>query len=166
MPGLYPALQNPVFYNLNSPVLTFFIFLLLMINRRLYWGFAIRIDRQLPTLVTKKLKLQQVFQNLLSNAIKYIDKPQGYIHIGYEEEGDFYKFYVRDNGPGIASEDSRKIFGLFATTDNRSATGESSTGIGLNIMKVNVEEQGGKVTFESVKDVGSTFYFQWLKKGS
>lgn len=123
---------------------------------------SIKIDEQLPTIKTKKFKLQQVFQNLMSNAIKYLDKPQGEISIGCMEDGGYYKFYVRDNGPGIESKDQERIFRLFETTSNKSKS-ESSTGVGLNIMKMLVEEQGGKITVESVKGKGSTFYFQWAK---
>jgi len=120
------------------------------------------IDRPLPVMHTQKFKLQQVFQNLMSNAIKYNDKPEGEIHIGFSDEGDFYRFYVRDNGPGIGERDKDRIFSLFETTDNKSSR-ESSTGVGLNILKVLVEEQGGTISVESVKGVGSTFYFDWRK---
>lgn len=122
----------------------------------------IAIDGQLPTFPTKKFKLQQVFQNLMSNAIKYIDKPEGHINIGVMDNGEFYKFYVRDNGPGIAENDTQRIFKLFETTKNSSSR-DTSTGIGLNIMKMLVEEQGGKITVESVLGQGSSFYFQWSK---
>ena len=123
---------------------------------------SISIDGQLPKIRTGKLKLQQVFQNLISNAIKYNDKVRGVISIGYADDGAFYKFYVKDNGPGIAKEDKDRIFNLFETTTNV-ASSESSTGVGLNIMKMLVEEQGGKISVESTGGEGSIFYFQWAK---
>lgn len=122
----------------------------------------IAIEGQLPTLTTKKLKLQQVFQNLISNAIKYSNKKEGVIKIGCIDDGDFYKFYVQDNGPGIAKQDQERVFNLFETTTNTSSR-DSSSGIGLNIIKVLIEEQGGKVTVNSELEKGSTFYFQWRK---
>jgi two-component system sensor histidine kinase/response regulator len=124
----------------------------------------ISIDGILPHIKTKKLKLQQVFQNLISNAIKYNDKENGEITIGYEDDGGFYKFYVRDNGPGIASQDKQRIFNLFETTEHKSNNeNDNSTGVGLNILKMLVEEQGGKITVDSVPGEGSRFYFQWQK---
>lgn len=123
---------------------------------------SISIDGQLPEFRTKKFKLQQVFQNLMSNAIKYNDKSEGKIVVGCEDDGEFYKFYVKDNGPGIAKDDRLRIFNLFETSSSTSS-GESSTGVGLNIMKVLVEEQGGKITVDSVPGAGSIFYFQWSK---
>lgn len=123
----------------------------------------ISIDGQLPVINTKKLKLHQVFQNLLSNAIKYNDKPEGQISVGYKEDKEgFYTFYVKDNGPGIKEKDNELIFHLFQTTENRSA-GDSSTGVGLNLLKVLVEEQGGDIWVESKPGAGSTFYFHWHK---
>jgi len=125
---------------------------------------SIHIDVPLPLVKTKKLKLQQIFQNLLSNAIKYNDKETGIIGVGYEDDGDFYKFYVRDNGPGIAKHDRERIFQLFEKTKNISGNlNDDSTGVGLNILKMLVEEQGGRITVSSVPGEGSCFYFQWRK---
>lgn len=124
----------------------------------------ITIDGTLPVIVTKRAKLRQVFQNLLSNAIKYIDKPEGYINIGFDGfVGDFCRFYVKDNGPGIASADQERIFRLFETSENKSQTDDSSSGIGLNVLKVLVEEQGGKISVDSQLGEGSCFYFLWHK---
>jgi len=117
---------------------------------------------QLPVINTRKLKLQQVFQNLLSNAIKYNNKENGLIEVGVTTKKDCYEFFVKDNGPGIAEEDQRSIFKLFHVTDNISNR-ESSTGIGLNILKMIIEEQGGKIWVESVPGEGSTFFFEWHK---
>lgn len=122
----------------------------------------IQLLNKLPVLVTKKVKLEQVFQNLLSNAIKYNDKPQGLIQIGYTEKNNLHEFFVKDNGPGIAEEDKNRIFKLFETTSNQSQR-DSSTGIGLNLLKIIVEEQGGKIWVESKEGEGSVFYFQWMK---
>ncbi|MBW0177587.1 response regulator [Sediminibacterium sp.] len=122
----------------------------------------IQLLNQFPVVMTKKVKLEQVFQNLLSNAIKYNDKPQGLIQIGYTEKDILYEFFVKDNGPGIAEEDKNRIFKLFETTSNISQR-DNSTGIGLNLLKIIVEEQGGKIWVESTQGEGSVFYFQWMK---
>lgn len=122
---------------------------------------TVKIAADLPVIKTRKLKLQQVFQNLVSNAIKYTDKPEGIIEVGVIYKPDFYVFFVRDNGPGIPKEDHKNIFKLFQTS-NHSGNNEN-TGVGLNILKVIVEEQGGKVWVESEPGHGSTFYFEWRK---
>lgn len=124
----------------------------------------IRVDvvDEMPVFQTRKLKLQQVFQNLIGNAIKYNDKERGLIEVGGCDKGEFWEFFVRDNGPGIAEGDKENIFKLFHTTTNKSHS-DSSTGIGLNILKMLVEEQGGKIWVESQVGEGSTFFFEWCK---
>ncbi len=121
-----------------------------------------KITTPLPILWTKKLKLQQVFQNLISNAVKYNHKPDATIELGCQEKGDLYEFYVQDNGPGIPFQDHENIFKFFRTSINM-ATSESSTGVGLSILKLLVEEQGGKIWVDSDPSLGSVFYFEWKK---
>ncbi len=123
---------------------------------------SLEIVTDMPVLFTRKLKLMQVFQNLIGNAIKYNDKEKGLIEIGCTPRDNYYEFYVRDNGPGIAKKDEQKIFYLFEVTENK-AKKESSTGIGLNIMKMLVEEQGGRFWVETEEGNGSCFYFEWRK---
>jgi signal transduction histidine kinase len=124
---------------------------------------SIDVVTDMPVIITTRLKLQQVFQNLLSNAIKYNNKERGIIQVGCQEIDGFYEFFVKDNGPGITKEERKKIFQLFHVAGNASATQDSSTGVGLNILKMLIEEQGGKIWVESQPGEGSAFYFQWRK---
>jgi two-component system sensor histidine kinase/response regulator len=122
----------------------------------------IEISGKLPTFNARKLKLQQVFQNLIGNAIKYNDKKEGRIEVGSTETEHAYLFYVRDNGPGIESHNQSEIFGLFKK-GSQATSRESSTGVGLNLLKMLVEEQGGNIWVESFPGEGSTFHFEWMK---
>ena len=124
---------------------------------------TVKIQESMPTLKTRKIKLQQVFQNLISNAVKYNDKAVGHIEVGVVDKGNDYEFFVRDNGPGVSKADQESIFKLFYTADNTPAIAESSTGVGLNILKMLVEEQGGKIRIESELGQGATFFFTWSK---
>ncbi len=123
----------------------------------------IQINEAMPTLRARRLKLQQVFQNLISNAVKYNDKTSGLIEIGCEDKGDLVEFYVKDNGPGVSDDDQAVIFNLFRRGKAKSTRQESSTGVGLNILKMLVEEQGGTLRIDSRQGQGSTFYFEWRK---
>jgi len=117
----------------------------------------VEIDTDLPTIISEKTRITQVFQNLMSNAIKYMDKPEGTINIGCEEDGASYKFYVRDNGPGIAEKYFERIFKIFQTLHAKDQY--ESTGVGLTLIKRIVEMYGGKVWLESEVGNGCTFYF-------
>ncbi|MEW6088825.1 MAG: sensor histidine kinase [bacterium] len=119
------------------------------------------VKSRLKKIYADKIKIIQVFNNLIGNAIKYIDTDKApYIEIGGEMDGDFYKFYIKDNGIGISKANQSKIFKLFYRVEG---TGISGTGVGLNIVKKIVERHQGKIWVESELGKGSTFYFTLYK---
>jgi PAS domain S-box-containing protein len=120
-------------------------------------GIVVRIEPGLPTLAGERTRLTQVFENLISNAVKYMGKPEGEISIGCEDDVTHWKFHVRDTGSGIEERYYEKIFQIFQTLAARDD--RESTGIGLAIVKKNVELSGGRVWVNSTMGVGSTFYF-------
>lgn len=117
----------------------------------------ITVAPNLPVMACGKTRLAQVFQNLISNAVKYMDKPEGQIHVGCTAEGEFWRFSVADNGPGIEEQHFETIFKLFQTLVPRDQ--RESTGIGLTITKKIVEQYGGRIWLESEVGKGSTFFF-------
>jgi light-regulated signal transduction histidine kinase (bacteriophytochrome) len=117
----------------------------------------ITIENELPVLMSRKTHIRQVFYNLLSNAVKHMDKEKGQIKVGCTEEGDFWKFSITDNGPGIDEKYFKKIFKIFQTLSPPDET--NSTGIGLSIAKKIVKMNGGKIWVESNPSQGSTFFF-------
>jgi signal transduction histidine kinase len=65
---------------------------------------------------------------------------------------------VRDEGPGLSQEDMSRLFGRFQRLSARPTGGESSTGLGLSIVKRIVELHGGTVGAQSAGlGHGSTF---------
>ncbi len=119
-------------------------------------GIRVEIASYLPTVFCERTRLVQVFENLVSNAVKYMGKPEGVIAIGCEEEPTAWKFFVRDSGPGIDERYFEKIFQIFQTLTARDE--QESTGIGLAVVKKNVEISGGQVWVESKLGEGSTFF--------
>jgi signal transduction histidine kinase/HAMP domain-containing protein len=117
----------------------------------------VTIKNELPTVVVEKTRVGQVFRNLIDNAIKYLDKPEGCIEVGCTDDGDFWRFSVADNGPGIDKKYFQKIFQMFQTLTPRDE--RESTGIGLAIVKKIIELFGGGVWVESVVGEGTTFLF-------
>jgi signal transduction histidine kinase len=116
---------------------------------------------KMPVFVTYESLLTQIFLNLINNAIKFNDKAEGHIHIGYEAQDGYYKFYVADDGPGIDASYHEKIFEIFQTLQSRDTI--ETTGIGLALVKKNVESQGGTVWVNSMLGKGSVFFFTWPK---
>ena len=121
--------------------------------------FTVTVEAGMPTLLTQRLPLLQVFSNLLSNAIKHHHRPDGKVSISATQQGKFYEFVVTDDGPGIAPQYHEKVFGIFQTLEARDKV--ENTGVGLAIVKKIVESQGGLIYLESELGQGATFRFTW-----
>jgi signal transduction histidine kinase len=65
---------------------------------------------------------------------------------------------VEDSGPGIPADELDKLFQPFQRTSVKPSGGESSTGLGLVIVKRIVEGHGGRIWVESEPGTGSVFY--------
>ncbi|MEG4275456.1 MULTISPECIES: PAS domain S-box protein [unclassified Microcoleus] len=124
--------------------------------------FEVKVAPGMPTFVTEKLPLQQVFSNLISNAIKHNRAESGHVKISVKELDDFYEFSVEDDGPGIAPQYHDKVFVIFQTLEARDKV--ENTGIGLSLVKKIVEGQGGSISLESAEGEGATFRFTWPKQ--
>jgi PAS domain S-box-containing protein len=103
--------------------------------------------------------IRHVLDNLVSNAVKYSING-GQIEIGAVEDGDHYRFSVKDQGAGIQKEEWDRIFERFyivgGDRDNRTS---GRVGLGLALVKAYVNLIGGTVWVESEPGKGSTFFF-------
>ncbi len=102
--------------------------------------------------------LQQVFGNLIANALKYAASGAR-IQLGARPAEGMVEFYVRDYGPGIASEHLPRLFERFYRVDKARSREGGGTGLGLAIVKHIVLNHGGTVRAESDLGHGSTFFF-------
>jgi signal transduction histidine kinase len=103
-----------------------------------------------------KLVLIQVFDNLVSNAIKY--SPSGTsIWIDLKYHNDSLQIRVKDEGPGIPSNEMPLLFQRFQKLSNRPTGGESSTGLGLSIVKDRLESIEGSIKCISEVGKGTEF---------
>lgn len=123
--------------------------------------FRFVVQKGLEPFYAEKIRLEQVFSNLISNAVKHHNRKEGNIEISFEDMGDYIKFIVSDDGPGIPEEYHSKIFEIFNTLKARDKF--ESTGIGLTIVKKIVEYQGGKIWVDSREGEGARFIFTWKK---
>ena len=111
----------------------------------------------LPELMADNTQLAQVFQNLIINGIKFHSEEAPKIHISSERKAKEWVFSVKDNGIGIDSQYSERIFEVFKRLHNKEEY--PGTGIGLSICKKIIERHGGRIWVESELGKGSTFYF-------
>jgi PAS domain S-box-containing protein len=120
----------------------------------------VRVEGELPVIVTASAQLEQVLRNLINNAIKHHDKQHGEVVLSGKRIGDFVEFVVRDDGPGILPAFHEKIFQLFQTLKRRDEV--EGTGMGLAIVKKLVERQNCRITVHSQGNgTGTQFRFQW-----
>ncbi|MGA9658281.1 MAG: ATP-binding protein [Asticcacaulis sp.] len=121
------------------------------------------IAAPLPTLITVPVALEQIFSNLLDNAVKYLRPDiEGRIEVNCQESARDYIFSIRDNGRGIATEDSDRVFNIFRRARN---TGDvRGLGLGMAFVKATLRKLNGSIWFESKVDEGTIFYVRLPKR--
>jgi signal transduction histidine kinase/response regulator of citrate/malate metabolism len=102
-------------------------------------------------------RLREAVDNLVSNAIKY-SPPGGHIELAMSAADAHVLIRVSDEGAGLSAEDISRVFGRFQRLSARPTGGESSTGLGLSIVKRIIELHGGEISAESLgPGCGATF---------
>lgn len=113
-------------------------------------------------LVFDPLRLKQVLTNLINNAIKFTDEGSVVIRTMIEQQQQnkaTVRISVTDTGIGLTKTQQKALFQAFSQADSSTAREFGGTGLGLVISKRLVEQMGGDIGLESVKDKGSTFWF-------
>ena len=105
-------------------------------------------------ITTDKYKLSQSIYNLLANAYKFTD-PNGEVMVHYELTDTVVSIYIRDSGIGIAKEDIPHLFEAYYRGKN--AEKVSGDGLGLYVVKENLEQVGGTIAVHSDPGLGSEF---------
>ena len=123
-------------------------------------GFSVVCSGEMPVLKTSKAPLELVLRNLISNAIKHHDRDHGTVTVSAGIRGDLVEFHVADDGPGIPPAFHERIFQMFQTLKPRDQV--EGSGMGLAIVKKEVESNGGAIRVESDPGKrGTTFIFTW-----
>ncbi len=104
----------------------------------------------------------QILENLVSNAIKFSARGKRiYIKtFNFEEK---CRIMVKDEGPGLNEADMKKLFLEFKPLSAQPTDGESSTGLGLSIVKKFADLMKGRVWCESENGKGATFFVEFKK---
>jgi light-regulated signal transduction histidine kinase (bacteriophytochrome) len=111
----------------------------------------------LPTLAADGSQLVQLFQNLVGNSLKFRGEAMPLVSIRAEELAKEWRFAVTDNGIGLDTAHSDRIFRIFQRLHGYSEY--PGTGIGLAVCKRIVERHGGRIWVESTPGAGATFFF-------
>ncbi|MGJ5206388.1 PAS domain S-box protein [Bradyrhizobium sp. HKCCYLR20261] len=123
-------------------------------------GFEVIVDPAFGAIEVFRMPLQQIMMNLIGNAIKHHDKAAGRIEISVVDRGSHHTFAVKDDGPGIPAQFHDRIFKMFQTLRPRDQV--EGSGMGLAIVRKQIELSGGSILLESTVGEGTTFYFTLL----
>lgn len=99
-----------------------------------------------------------VIRNLLSNALKFTPEG-GSVTISAQRKDPMIEVMIADNGIGIKEENVPKLFRVDAQYTNTGTAGEKGTGLGLNLCKDLVEQNGGTIRIESEFEKGTQVTF-------
>jgi signal transduction histidine kinase/CheY-like chemotaxis protein len=102
-------------------------------------------------------RIREAIDNLVSNAVKY-SPLGGAIDLLVTQEAGGIMVQVKDQGAGLSPEDISRLFGRFQRLSAKPTAGETSTGLGLSIVKRIVDLHGGRIAVESAgPGQGATF---------
>lgn len=109
----------------------------------------VNVDRQ---------HLLHAMDNLFSNGMKYSPR-NSEIEIGVRTHSGYLTISVSDHGIGIPEKDRNTMFSPFFRASNSGSV--HGTGLGLSMVKQMVEQNGGKIWFESREGEGTVFYVEF-----
>ncbi len=107
-------------------------------------------------IITDKTKLIKILGNIIENALKFTN--EGFVEFGYYLTPKNIVLYVKDTGVGISPKFKKSIFERFVQEEEKLSRQFGGLGIGLSIAKENTELLKGKITVDSEKGKGSTFF--------
>jgi two-component system cell cycle sensor histidine kinase PleC len=118
--------------------------------------FSIATLDELPLLVIDALRTKQIIINLLSNAVKF--SPVGGAICATAQWGSHgcIVLTVSDNGPGMTETELDHALTRFGRVKNALTRGQEGTGLGLTIVKMLSEAQGGQFSISSAPGVGTS----------
>ncbi|MFB9076675.1 ATP-binding protein [Flavobacterium procerum] len=120
----------------------------------------------LPVVAGLSTQLRQLFFNLVNNALKFnssepvvtisADDESKALLDKYKPQGNYHLIIISDNGIGMDSKYSGRIFDMFQRLHDRDQYG--GNGIGLALCKRIIENHNGVLNFTSEPGKGTTFY--------
>lgn len=116
-------------------------------------------EKQEEILNIDKIWTEEAVGNILKNAIEHT-KEQNKIYIYLQKTAIYKRIVIKDEGEGMEKEEIKNVFKRFYKGKN---SDKKSIGIGINIAKKIIEEQGGFIDVKSEKGKGSEFRINILR---
>jgi signal transduction histidine kinase len=116
------------------------------------------VEHEARPVLADRSHIHQVLINLVSNAVKF-SPDDAAVEVGFVEEKEMVRFWVKDQGPGIDGPTQARLFQPFFQAESPLVKKHEGTGLGLAIARKLVEAQGGQIGLSSAPGQGTTFYF-------
>jgi len=118
---------------------------------------VLELSPELPQIFADPVQIQQVILNLIRNGIDAMNeigcRNGRCIELQTRIQGGDVQLEVRDQGPGVAEDQSDLVFTPFHTTK------KEGMGMGLSICRSIISEHGGELRFKNNDQAGACFYF-------
>ncbi|MCP4150109.1 MAG: PAS domain S-box protein [bacterium] len=117
-------------------------------------NFSIHYDKNIPKIMGKFQRLEQVVINLIQNSCQALDRKEKALTVttGYDKQAENVTIKVTDEGIGIPGCLQSQVFDPFFTTKRDNG----GSGLGLSISSTIINAHGGTITFESNPGTGSS----------
>jgi len=125
-------------------------------HSRIRW--CLSLEEEIPDFRFDRSALRRVVINLLSNAaevLQNLEDPEVEVAAGYLSGGRRVWVAIRDNGPGLGTEEQDKLFEPYFSKK------KSHTGLGLTIVKSIVNDHQGSIRVEPRQGSGLTFRMEF-----
>jgi signal transduction histidine kinase len=109
-------------------------------------------------LTSRRLLLEMIFGNLLDNAVKYGGHPPRVTVHSFSRGRDRVVVRIRDNGPGVATENRRRIFQMFVRGNDELHRTKTGTGLGLYIVRTLVSLLKGRIAVLDAESGNGTVF--------
>ncbi|GEQ16210.1 ATP-binding protein [Clostridium butyricum] len=106
------------------------------------------------------MKIERIMLNLLSNALKYTNENGNIdVIIDIDKGSNEVIINVKNDGDRISEDDKERIFERFTQSQNLFTRKAEGTGIGLFLVKLLVEQHGGRIYVDTSEEIGTKFVF-------
>ncbi len=125
-------------------------------SRILAKGATLALPAAWPQINGVQSWLETVWWNLLANALLHANQRPLRIELGWGKESEQFRFWVSDNGSGVAEGRQESLFQPF----DRLHEPDAARGLGLSIVQRLIDLQGGSCGYQATPQGGACFFFR------
>ena len=116
---------------------------------------TLRLELETESVEWFPARFRHILDNLVSNCLQHLEPDkEPWVQVAVRKSPDGYELCISDNGTGYSPAEHKRQFELFYRAAPTQAAG---IGVGLAVVKLLVEQSGGRLTVDSGTGQGATF---------